>query len=524
MKTILLSVLFLVNNLCTAQPKPVTIIGNMPQQYGGDYVSFSKPIGKYSTNASYISSKDTAVLKNNKFIKTLAVSVPGIIYLFEKPFNGMSSAQFFAAPGDTIVIERQNGKIIFKGKNAIINKMHSDFDSRSDAFDAYIDDIFENNTNADKIIAQINKKEAGYLNSFNDLFLKKEISKSCLEYTKIEIKQKIYCQVMNVFIYDEIRAQIKITKDEANKLADYFNLKYTLNTEENLRTLLFLSTINKRALYLEEQYIKQNKTITRFWNQIDTLFKSVTQEYGIKNIGTIDYIASNDYKEAYIGNFFIDLVESYDNEKTVKYKDLVAAYKTYVEKFPNSSFIIPISEGMMNLALNNLSANTTPAVKVESKIILGSLAIYDKTLESVGTTPFAQPNQSLAEALAEKFPNQDIFIDFWATWCSPCIQQFSYNKELHSFLDSQNIKTLYLSYNKEEDITKWGKYIQDYNLTGYHFLANNSYREKFLEPLSESIPRYFIYNSKTKEMKVLEGFPSEKGKLYTNITKALLTK
>ena len=210
MKTILLSVLFLVNNLCIAQPKPVTIIGNMPQQYGGDYVSFSKPIGKYSTNPSYISSKDTAVLKNNKFIKKLAVSVPGIIYLFEKPFNGMSSAQFFAAPGDTIVIERQNGKIIFKGKNAIINKMHSDFDSRSDAFDAYIDDIFENNTNADKIIAQINKKEAGYLNSFNDLFLKKEISKSCLEYTKIEIKQKIYLSSFTTLLgrVDNIFVQI----------------------------------------------------------------------------------------------------------------------------------------------------------------------------------------------------------------------------------------------------------------------------------------------------------------------------
>jgi thiol-disulfide isomerase/thioredoxin len=524
MKTILLSLLYLVANLCSSQSKPVTIIGNMPQQHGGDYVRFCKPIGKYATTQSYINTKDTAVLKNNKFIKNLAISGPGLIYVYEKPFNGMSSARFFAEPGDTIVIERQNGEIIFKGKNAIINKMYSDFKSRSDAFNANVNDVFQNNTNADKIIDKINEKEATYLNSYNDLFLKKQISKSCLKYTKIVMEQTIYNQAMNVVIYDDIREKFKITKDEANKIADYFNLKYTLYKEENLRTSFFRSTINKKALYLEEQSLKENKKNPRFWNQFDTIFKSEIEKFGIKNLGTIDYITSDDYKEAYVGQFFLDLIKNYDNEKTVKHKDLVAVYKAYVEKFPNSSYIIPLSESIMNIALDNLNTNTTPVVKIEPKVALGNLAIYDKTLEPVGTAPFAQLNQSLADALAEKFPDQDLFIDLWATWCGPCIKQFSYNNDLHSFLDNKNIKTLYLSFDKEDDITKWEKYIQDYNLTGYHFLANKAYQEKFLNPLSATIPRYFVYNSKNKKLKQLEGYPSEKENFYTNITKVLLTK
>jgi thiol-disulfide isomerase/thioredoxin len=216
------------------------------------------------------------------------------------------------------------------------------------------------------------------------------------------------------------------------------------------------------------------------------------------------------------------LIKSYDNEKTIKYKDLVLVYKTYVEKFPNSPYIIPISYGIMNLALNNLNANTTTVVKLTPKTALGSLTIYNTTLEPVGTAPFAQPNQSLIAALAEKFPNQDLFIDLWATWCGPCLMQFPYNKDLHSFLEAKNIKTLYLSFDKEEEITKWEKFIQDYNLTGYHFLANKAYQEKFLEPLSATIPRYFVYNSKTKELKPLEGLPKEKEIFYAKISKALL--
>ena len=158
MKIIFLTAFFLVLSLTYSQTKQITIIGNLSQQYGGDYVSFSKPIGKHTTNPDYIISKDTAVIKNNKFIKKLDISGPGLIYIYEKPFNGIISARFFAEPGDTIHIERKNGEIIFKGKNAIINKMYTDVKLASVAFMDEVYKIFKDNTNGEKIIALLNKK------------------------------------------------------------------------------------------------------------------------------------------------------------------------------------------------------------------------------------------------------------------------------------------------------------------------------------------------------------------------------
>lgn len=177
----------------------------------------------------------------------------------------------------------------------------------------------------------------------------------------------------------------------------------------------------------------------------------------------------------------------------------------------------------MNKALENLNT-TNPTDKTITKTAIDNLTKYETTLETVGTTPFAKPDQPLLDALAEKFSNQDVFVDLWATWCSPCIKQFSYNTDLHSFLESKNIKTLYLSVDKEDDSAKWEKYIEDYRLKGYHFLANKAYQEKFINPLGETIPRYFIYNSKKKELKLLEGVPSEKEKFYEGIAKALQIK
>lgn len=451
MRTILSFALFLVITLCSSQSKPITIIGNMPQEHGGDYVRFSKPIGKYPASTSYINPKDTAVIKSDKFIKKLAISAPGIIYLFEKPFNGISSARFFAAPGDTIFIERQNKEIIFKGKNAIVNKMYSDVKLGPVAFNDEIYDLFKNNKNADNIIAKIKEKVAAYFKIYDDLFLKKQISKSCLEYTKVVIEQSIDDRVQSIAMSDEFRKEQKmpITNEGATKIADYINLKYVTYKEENLRSLFFLGLMRNSASYLEKQSLKENKKITRFWNQFDDIFKSE-----IENFGVIDYIESEDYKERSLGSFLLRMAINKDNETTIKYNDLVTVYKAYVEKFPNSPYIIPISESIMNLALNNLSTNTTNVAKSEPKIVLGNLAMYGTTLEPVGTTPFAQPNQSLIDALTEKFPDQDVFIDFWATWCSPCIKQFSYNNDLHSFLDSKNIKALYISFDKEEETVK----------------------------------------------------------------------
>jgi thiol-disulfide isomerase/thioredoxin len=521
MKTILRSVLLLVASLCSSQSKQVTIIGHMPQEFGSEYVSFSKPIGKFALTFDYINSADNAELKKDKFIKTLNLLAPGLIALHEKPFNGTISARFFAEPGDTVYIERQNGEIIFKGKNATMNKMYNGNEFGQVAFYDETYEVLKNTNKAHEIIKKLTTIKTKYYNIYNALFLKKEISKSCLEYTKIVMDHCIDDSAFSVVFYDDIREELKITKEEANKLKDYLNSKYRPYKEENLWSPYFLGYIRMTAKYMKEQALKQNKNIDRFWNQFDNLFSSQMKEFGV-----IDYAEFDDYKEAYIGGFLVGLTTNNETVKSFKYKDLITVYKAFVEKFPNSPYVVPLSTSIMNIGLN--SSNTVASNTVESapkiQVAIGNLGLYDTTLESVGNKNFATSNQSLVAALEEKFPNQNFFIDFWATWCSPCIMQFPYNKELDSFLDTQNIKTLYVSFDREEDINKWEKYIKDYNLKGYHFLANKAYKEKFLNTLSESIPRYLLYNCKTKTLKPLEGFPKDKENFYANITKTLLAK
>jgi thiol-disulfide isomerase/thioredoxin len=523
MKTTIISALFLVVNLGYSQSKQVTIIGNMPQQLGGEYISFSKPIGKFASPPFYSNSRDTAVIKRDKFIKKLDVLGQGLIYVYEKPFNGTISTRFFAEPGDTIVIERINGEIIFKGKNAIVNKMYSDIKIAHVAFNSDVYDILKNNTKSEEIIAKINAKEKEYYNVYNDLYRKKQISKACLLYTKMKMEHSIDGLVLNVAMDEQMReaAKIQIAKAEADKITDYFIARYSRYNKENIKSLFFIGLMKKSAQYLEQKALVNNKNVSKFWNQFDEIFKPK-----IKNIGIVDYLEFDDYKEMCVGQTFLDLIRAYDNEKTIKYKDLVLVYNAFTSKFPNSPYIIPLSDGIMKIATGIIENQSFQVATTSTKpsVSIGSLAVYDAALEPVGSTPFAQHNQSLVEALAEKFPNQDVFVDLWATWCGPCLMQFSYNKDLHAFLNTKNLKTIYVSFDKENDKEKWEKYIKEYDLKGYHFLGDKTYQEKFLNPLSEVIPRYFVFVSKTKQLVPVEGYPKEKELFFTNITNALETK
>ena len=501
-------------HFCSSQTNQVTVVGNLPQEYGGEYVSFSKPIGKFSTVSYYVNNSDNAVLKGNKFIKTLDISGPGLINLFEKPFNGMDSALFFAAPGDTIYVERQNGEIIFKGKNAIVNKMYSDIKLAPVAFQDEVYNLFKNHS--DKMIERINDLKKEHFKFYDALYQKKQISESCLEYTKAVIERCILIHVWAIATNDGFRAEQKMpmSEKEADKIIDYVNSKYLPYKEEHLRLPFYLGRIATTALYFEKKAIQENVKIPRFWNQFDDVFQT-----HIDNIGIFDYLESNDYKESAIGQYFLNLIRSYDEEKTIKYQDLIRVYKVFAEKFPTSAYNVPLAESIMNIGLNKINIKAVAVAKAEPKVPQGSLAIYTTTLEPVGDVPFAHSNQSLVDALAEKFPNQNVFIDFWATWCGPCIAQFSYNKDLHTFLEGRNIKTLYLS--PDENAAKWEKYIQDYNLSGYHFLPDKAYQNKFLKLWGDAIPIYLIYNFKTREIKKLEGLPKEKEKFYNLIADAL---
>ncbi len=65
-----------------------------------------------------------------------------------------------------------------------------------------------------------------------------------------------------------------------------------------------------------------------------------------------------------------------------------------------------------------------------------------------------------------------IYVDFWATWCGPCVGQFPYSKMLHEALEGKDVVFLYLCGGGSKR-PAWSAMVEKYGLKGDHRLLND---------------------------------------------------
>lgn len=64
------------------------------------------------------------------------------------------------------------------------------------------------------------------------------------------------------------------------------------------------------------------------------------------------------------------------------------------------------------------------------------------------------------------FRGKVIFLDFWASWCGPCLRELPYAKKIKQEFEGKNILFLYISI--DEDLASWKKAITNHDIKGTH--------------------------------------------------------
>lgn len=96
------------------------------------------------------------------------------------------------------------------------------------------------------------------------------------------------------------------------------------------------------------------------------------------------------------------------------------------------------------------------------------------------------------------FKDKFLFIDIWASWCTPCRAEFSHNKQLNALLEQYpNVSKLYISVDDKE--TDWKKAIEAMRISGYHVRASDGLSEYLIKEVYQSgritVPRYILIDS-----------------------------
>ncbi len=264
--------------------------------------------------------------------------------------------------------------------------------------------------------------------------------------------------------------------------------------------------INDYAFYSREFSYYINKTYAGWYLGG---YKNLHQPDDFKNMPLTFYrfqpkrfeIFDDDLKEMAIANH---LEFCYRMGPMLYDEGFLNLYSGFKSEFPNSLYL-PSLDHMVE--------------EISSYLIRSSDSFENITI--LKTDEFLSIKQ-----LAKNFNDSVVYVDLWATWCKPCIEEFKYYDHLKEFIANKPVQILFVSVDKEEDKPRWLSMISRFRLSGTHILANDRLRKSIWSKIEkeesiESYPRYLILDKKGNIVETNAAGPGSGNQLILELQKYL---
>ncbi len=110
--------------------------------------------------------------------------------------------------------------------------------------------------------------------------------------------------------------------------------------------------------------------------------------------------------------------------------------------------------------------------------------------------------------LIGKHKGKVIYIDFWATWCPPCIKEFEYSEKLKNDYKGKDFVQIFIS--SEQNKERWSNASKRYHLDPESYFVENRFTSRQLEKMNiKFVPHYILFGKNGTQINVTR--PSDKG-------------
>lgn len=120
-------------------------------------------------------------------------------------------------------------------------------------------------------------------------------------------------------------------------------------------------------------------------------------------------------------------------------------------------------------------------------------------------TPECGDADDLLGNIVAQYPGKVVFVDFWATWCGPCINGMRALRPLKPEMKEHDVVSVYIT-TESSPVTRWTLSLPD--IGGEHYYLSNKEWTMILEKYGfKAIPTYMIFDKQGTHCFQATGFP-----------------
>jgi thiol-disulfide isomerase/thioredoxin len=298
-------------------------------------------------------------------------------------------------------------------------------------------------------------------------------------------------------LYDE-----KVGKVEKSDLPDA--MKQIVKS--NLKSSLVNNIILKHRVY-ELNYRAKHKL---GWDKpADVVFPKATE----KDFLALKKINLNDPMWMYSDDFSHAVSNILNNKPAnLNLKDLTGTESGFLQDMEKTSKII--RKGLLLEELTpddekKLSEASTPYYKeVYNRIFEKTKREKEEALAKGGFVIEPTPDvtaDNILESIIAKYKGQAVFVDFWATWCGPCLGAMKTIKPVKPQMKEKGVVSIYIS-GETSPKGKWMNMLPD--IGGIHYyLTDGQWDAMGKKYKIDGIPTYMIFDKSGKKVFETAGYP-----------------
>lgn len=345
--------------------------------------------------------------------------------------------------------------IVFGGKDGAKNQLMNE----------YI--LFNQKNNADfsKKVNALDAKSTNYLPQLDSLF---SIQKGIMEI--------FYAKYGKVYQY----------LIESETQSNYLEKKMTYLLENEI------ALNGYKELLLPVQAISNDLYgYTRLLNNyVRSSFQKTGQKFSLDHYAT--------YCDSILPPAYADLLMlQFGNPDIKLQRDLLEKIKPSLHLNWSKDYVNSQIATLNQKILNIDSISNTAVVANGKETPIGKLLLKSDS----GTILYLDQHASGDEFLKDLktlFPNKLVVIDFWATWCVPCIQAMPLSKELHKQAKEANlaIEFVYICTSSNSSEEKWKNKVLEIGQPGIHVFVNEKVTSEAMNLFNKSgFPSYIMLKS-----------------------------